>query len=154
MNNAQALKKTFLFQDMPQTELDKLAHAAKEEQISSGEAIFNEGDGGTNFYVIVLGSVVVQKNRDGQSEEVAHLGTGSYFGEMAVVDENHERSATIVAHESTTLLSFSQAALEKIFEKDHALAHHFYKSLARGLTRRLHATTQDAAFYKALARKH
>ncbi len=152
MNNAQALKKTFLFQDMPQAELDKLAGAASEEQVGSGTAIFTEGDGGTTFYVIVHGSVVVLKNREGQNEEMAHLGSGSYFGEMAVVDEAHERSATIVAHETSTLLCFSQEALEKIFERDHAVAHHFYKALARGLTRRLRSTTQDAAFYRALAK--
>jgi CRP-like cAMP-binding protein len=154
MNQAQALKKTFLFADFSPLELDQLASVAREQHVQAGQAIFIEGDQGNEFYVIVLGTVTVTKNRDGSDEEMATLGSGSYFGEMAVCDDDHLRSATVVAKEATTLLAFAQPALEKLFAHDHAIAHHFFRTLARGLSRRLRSTTQDAAFYRAMVKEH
>ena len=154
MNQAQALKNTFLFADFTQPELDKLASVAREHHAQSGQAIFIEGDQGNEFYILVLGTVSVSKNRDGTDEEVATLGTGSYFGEMAVCDDDHLRSATIVAKEPTTLLVFSQDKLDDLFAHDHAIAHRFFRTLSRGLARRLRSTTQDAAYYRAMFKEH
>ena len=156
MNIVAALQKTFLFKDFPSSELEKLASVTKYEKRAPDSVLFREGEEGTLFFLIVLGSVrVLKKNNDGVDLEVATLASGSYFGEMAmVVDDKHERTATIVTQEQTELLTLSQADVETLFAKDDRLAHHFYRAMCKGLTRRLSATTQDAAFFKALARKH
>ena len=154
MNQAQALKKTFLFANFTPAELEQLAQVAREQHVQAGQAIFSEGDQGSEFYILVLGTVSVTKTRDGSDEEVATLGSGSYFGEMAVCDDDHVRSATIVAKEPTTLLVFAESALESLFQRDHAIAHRFFRTLARGLSRRLRSTTQDAAYYRAMFKEH
>lgn len=154
MDQAQALKKTFLFADFTPHELEQLAAVAREQHVQAGQAIFMEGDQGSEFYVLVLGTVSVSKNREGSEEDVATLGSGSYFGEMAVCDDDHLRSATIVAKEPTTLLAFAQDKLESLFAHDHAIAHRFFRTLARGLSRRLRSTTQDAAYYRAMFKEH
>jgi CRP/FNR family transcriptional regulator len=152
MNIAAALQKTFLFKEFPANELDKLASVAKYEKLGAESVLFREGEKAEQLFIIVMGSVKVSKrNSDGVEQEVAHLSSGSYFGEMAVVDDHHERSATIVTHEQTELLTFTHDDVQKLFAKDDKIAHHFYKAMCRGLTRRLRATTQDAAFFKALA---
>jgi CRP-like cAMP-binding protein len=154
MNQVQALQKTFLFKEFPATELEKLAAVARYEKRPQDNMLFREGEGGTELFVLLNGSVkVLKRNNDGVDEEVAQLGSGSYFGEMAVTDDQHERSATIVTKESSEFLVFSQGEVLRLFEKDDKLAHHFYRSLCRGLTRRLRATTQDAAFFRALAKE-
>jgi hypothetical protein len=71
-----------------------------------------------------------------------------------VVDDKHERTASIVTQEQTELLTLAQADVQPLFAKDDRLAHHFFRAMCKGLTRRLSATSQDAAFFKALARKH
>jgi CRP/FNR family transcriptional regulator, cyclic AMP receptor protein len=153
MNIAAALQKTFLFKEFPAAELEKLAQVAKYEKHGHESLLFREGEKGDQLFIIIFGSVKVQKrNADGVEQEVAHLSSGSYFGEMAVVDDEHERSATIITHEQTELLSLAHEDVQKLFAKDDKLAHHFYKALCKGLTRRLRATTQDTAFFKALAR--
>ncbi|MCC6812337.1 MAG: cyclic nucleotide-binding domain-containing protein [Deltaproteobacteria bacterium] len=154
MNIAAALKKTFLFKDFPPDELEKLAGVCKHEKLVHDSTLFREGEKGAQFFLILMGSVrVLKKNRDGVDQEVATLSTGSYFGEMAVVDDDHDRSATIITQEQTELLTLSQPDVQKLFAKDDKLAHHFYRAMCRGLTRRLRATTQDAAFFKALAQQ-
>jgi CRP/FNR family transcriptional regulator, cyclic AMP receptor protein len=154
MNHVLELKKTFLFKDFPSHELEKLAMLAKYEKYSTDSVLFREGESGHQLFVLLMGSVkVLKRDGHGVDEEVATLGSGSYFGEMAVTDGEHERSATIIAKESTELLVFAQAELHAMFDKDDRLAHHFYRALSRGLTRRLRATTQDSAFFRAIAKE-
>ena len=150
--NAAALKKTFLFRNFTEAQIAKLLETGKERRLGANAIVFNEGDSGTEMYVLLMGSVGVFKNREGQDEEMATLGSGSYFGEMAILDDEHQRSASIHTKEPTTLLVLSDQDAEALFKDDDKLAHEFFKALAQGLARRLRNTTQDAAFYKALAR--
>lgn len=154
MNFAQILSETFVFKSLPASELKKLAQAATEEHLPNGSTLFREGDRGEQMYVIAMGTVrVLKRNRDGVEEEIAVLGTGSYVGEMALVAEDHVRTATILGQESTTLLVLERADIERLCEQDDKLAHHFYRALSRGLVRRLHATSTDAAYYKSLSKR-
>jgi CRP-like cAMP-binding protein len=155
MNIVGALTKTFLFKEFPTPELDRLAHAATHEQRPAESLLFREGDPGDQLYCIIVGSVkVLKRDRDGVDEEVAMLGSGSYFGEMAVLQHEHKRGATIITREPTELVSFTYQHLNKVLSHDDKIAHHLYKALANGLARRLAATTTDAAFFKALAKRH
>ncbi len=156
MDHLQTLGQTFLFKGFPQGELNKLGSAVKEDDVTPGTTLFREGSAGDAFYVVVMGSVqVLKKTKSGSEEPVATLGSGSCFGEMALVTDDHQRTATIVAKEPTKLLLIGRVELEKLCAADASFAHAFYKAVARGLAKRLAATTQDAAFYRTLAnQKH
>jgi CRP-like cAMP-binding protein len=151
----QALSKTLLFKEMPQAELQKLAKVAVEQKLPAHTTLFEDGTPGDELFVIILGSVKVLKDdKSGEAEEVATLGTGSYFGEMALVADDHKRTATIETQELTLLLAFKQEPLLALCAKDDKFAHAFYKCLARGLERRLRSATIDAAYYRSVARHH
>ncbi len=70
----------------------------------TGETIFNEGDVGDYLYIIVDGSVEVLKKVDGASKQIATLGRGEYFGEMALLNQK-SRSATIRCTAPTNVLA-------------------------------------------------
>lgn len=73
------------------------------------ETIFNEGDIGDFLYIIVSGKVSVLKNKeDGTQEQIATLGPGEYFGEMALLNQNR-RSATIKCLESIDVLALRKS---------------------------------------------
>jgi CRP/FNR family transcriptional regulator, cyclic AMP receptor protein len=147
------LGNTALLKSMSPAQLKKLAGIAKEEELLGKSELFREGDTGDAMYIIIMGTVrVLKKNDSGDSEEVAVLGTGGYFGEMAIVTDDHRRSATIVAQEPTQLLALSRESLEALCNNDPDLGVAFYRAMARGLARRLNATTQDAASYRAMFR--
>ncbi|MBF0607182.1 MAG: cyclic nucleotide-binding domain-containing protein [Candidatus Magnetobacterium sp. LHC-1] len=81
------------FSFMNDEEVLKLLKMTKCRKYEGGEIIFDEGQPGDRFYVIIEGSMLIIKVLDDDNEEVlARLERGACFGEMAIV-ENTTRSA-------------------------------------------------------------
>ena len=72
--------------------LERLASEFMARTFSAGETIAEEGEGGRTFIVIESGQVTVTV----QGQEVAQLGPGDAFGEMALIDKS-ARTATVKA---------------------------------------------------------
>jgi CRP-like cAMP-binding protein len=72
--------------------LERLASEFMARTFSAGETIAEEGEGGRTFIVIETGQVTVTV----QGQEVAQLGPGDAFGEMALIDKS-ARTATVKA---------------------------------------------------------
>ena len=87
-------------------------------------------------------------------EEVATLGSGSHFGEMALVNDDHKRRASIRAKENTFLLAFDRARLESMATEEPKVGLEIYRAIAAALAKRLSAATGHAAHFKAMALKH
>jgi CRP-like cAMP-binding protein len=88
----------------------KLSHRV---QVKAGDDIFHEGDVGGEFYVIANGEVRVTADSLEGEKEIAKLGHGQFFGEMAVLNGD-KRTATCTAITDATLVAFPSAAVEKI----------------------------------------
>ena len=61
-----------------------------------GDVIFNEGDEGTEAYIIRHGYVTISKDDDGELVELATRGPGEIVGEMSLIDDS-PRSARMTA---------------------------------------------------------
>jgi CRP-like cAMP-binding protein len=72
--------------------LEQLAGEFMARTFSAGETIAEEGEGGRTFIVIESGRVTVTVH----GQEVARLGPGDAFGELALIDKS-ARSATVKA---------------------------------------------------------
>ena len=150
----EALKNSQLFKDFPNAELDKLVSIAREHQLNPGTQLFRSGDAGDEVFVLAMGTVKVLKlNDQGDNEEIALLGSGSHFGEMALVATDHTRSATIEAQELSHLVGLKQAELENLCAGDTELGFHFFRTLATTLARRLRNTSDFVAHFKGMAQK-
>src|SRR5574341_389137 len=88
------LKGVSIFSEIPGEVLSRIAQIAEEIGVERGTRIFDEGEPGDSLYLIVNGKVRVHKG----PREVAVLGEGECFGEMAILD-NEPRSASITALE-------------------------------------------------------
>jgi CRP-like cAMP-binding protein len=87
------LKQVPLFDQLNQRHLKRLAAKFKERRFRPGATIVHQGKmSGIGFFVVTEGEALVSV--DGQ--EVARLGAGDYFGELALIAER-ERSATVIA---------------------------------------------------------
>ena len=87
------LKRVPLFADLDERQLRKLGEHFRERNLAAGTSVVQEGTmSGVGFFVVADGEVSVSKGGD----EVATLGPGDHFGELALISEK-ERSATVTA---------------------------------------------------------
>ncbi len=59
---------------------------AEVQSVRAGEVVLNEGDAGTDIFVIRRGSMIVEKAIGGRAVFLSYLPAGSYVGEMALLD--------------------------------------------------------------------
>ncbi len=86
-----------LFAELPREDLERLAKVAVTREYKPGDVIVEEGEVGVAFYVVAEGHVEVVKDVGTSDEnQIAKMGPGSFFGEMALFD-NQVRSASVRA---------------------------------------------------------
>jgi type IV pilus assembly protein PilB len=85
--------------------------------VRAGAVVFSEGDPGDAMYLLVSGevSVFLSDRSLGLSVELARLGAGQVFGEMALVTGS-PRSATVKATEDSRLKVLSREILFKLVQ--------------------------------------
>jgi CRP-like cAMP-binding protein len=86
------LRNVSLFSDLDEKDLRSLADEFSERRFSSGDTVSLEGEGGLMFFVVDSGEATVEVH----GQEVATLGPGSSFGEIALIDRR-PRTATVKA---------------------------------------------------------
>jgi CRP/FNR family cyclic AMP-dependent transcriptional regulator len=147
------LKKVTLFEGLTSEQLQKLAGIAKERSFAAGDRVFKEGERGDEFYVIVTGKVRISKNVPGIGEEaLAILEPGSYFGEMALIDDT-PRSADAVAHIPASVAAIKRDQLDALMFTDKDIAYILLWTFVRTLSDRLRETNDKIkAFFAMSAR--
>jgi CRP/FNR family cyclic AMP-dependent transcriptional regulator len=121
-----------IFSGMSQSCLMDTLLVAEHFPVKAGDPVFREGDMGNSFYVLIAGEVAVEKLRDGKVVELARLGAGECFGEMALVG-NDIRSATVRALSDAVTMRFYRELIDANPES----ASSIYRNIARILAARL-----------------
>ncbi len=93
------LKRTPLLAELGRRELEEVGRLADEVDVPAGRVLMREGETGQEFFVLVDGSVSI--NRDGR--HVRTLEPGDFFGEVALLSEG-PRTATATAETPSKLL--------------------------------------------------
>ena len=131
------LRQVILFRDNADSERDAIWSRLAERRLRRGEALFREGDSGTELFFIRSGSVIVSKHVAGRVEQVlARLGPGDFFGEMSLFD-GQPRSATIQAEADTVLFWLDRANLDQLIEQNPRAATAFFTQLVLVFIKRL-----------------
>lgn len=79
-----------LFKGLPREHVEALARITREEEYKSGDMIFNEGEKGHGFYVVLSGQVKIFKLAADGKEQILHiLGSGEPFAEVPVFAGQH-----------------------------------------------------------------
>ncbi len=100
-----------------------------------GAVVFEEGDPGSRMYVIVSGSVRIEKRVGSRNLTLAVLGPGEAFGEMALLEEA-PRSAAAVVEQPSRILEIDEDAFEDLVRNN--------GEVALRLLRRLSARLREA----------
>ncbi|MCX5867181.1 MAG: Crp/Fnr family transcriptional regulator [Proteobacteria bacterium] len=95
--------------------------------------ILTQEEAGTSLYFIFEGRVkVVLYGEDGKEITLSTLGTGAFFGEMAMID-GEPRSASVVALEETGLLIITQKDFLGLIRRYPRVAIEFLSEMSRRL---------------------
>ncbi|GIU84681.1 MAG: hypothetical protein KatS3mg008_1456 [Acidimicrobiales bacterium] len=131
----QALAAVPLFAGCSNDELELIARLADEVRVGPGEQIVEEGKSGHEAYVVLEGSVSVERN----GKQIAALGVGEPFGELALLDGG-PRTATVVALEPTLLLVIGRREFLGLLDEVPGLSRRLLANLA-GRIRELDSRT-------------
>jgi len=122
-----------LFKGLGSDELTAIARLSKKMEFKAGERIVKEGEAGLGFYAITDGAASVKR----KNKTVAKLGRGSFFGEMALLD-NRPRSADVIAIEPTTCFVLLRWNFWSLISKNEKVV----RGLLEEMARRLRATNE------------
>ncbi len=135
------------FRNLEPRELMYVQALAEVRERAAGECVVAEGRAGDSMFVILSGRCAVRKG----DVEIARLGAGEHFGEMAMV-ERVPRSATVVVEEDARLLEFTRADLFRILRESKDTGVKLLWNIITALAGRLRETsTQLGEAREALA---
>lgn len=139
------LRSLELFDGYPEDRLRALSAYLEPMSFADGAEVFSEGSIGDGLYFIVSGRVRVTKRlAGGGQKDLASVGPGDCFGEMALLDAV-ARSAGACASGQAELLRLKRADLKTWLAADPNLAMQFFSELVQVQSRRLRRTSAELA---------
>lgn len=139
-------RKVPVFAGMPRTTLEALLANAHRVHLQGWDNLFEQGQPGTDFFILLTGEVSVTRLHEGQRVQLARLGPGECVGEMALVRQEG-RSASVTALSATVALRLEQSVVDANSEA----AQHIYRNIARILAARL---SESSTTLTLLASQH
>ena len=145
------IKKSAIFADLEDNELERVAEICNEQQFKFGKTIFKEDEPGNRLFIIADGEVRISRNVPGSGEEaLAVLKPGACFGEMAVIDRS-SRSTDAIANTDCTLLTITRSDFEMLLDFDRDLGYKVLWSTVRLLSSRLRVTNDNLRSFLAMS---
>jgi len=93
-----------LFRDLPQQDVERVGAQLRTVEVGEGDVVVRQGAPADKFFIIVDGEVEVVHDADGEERQLATLGRGQFFGEIAIL-RDMPRMATVRALRPTTLFA-------------------------------------------------
>ena len=129
-----------IFENLTPKELKDLTLLTHERSYKANEPVFKKLAPGEGMYVILKGTVEI-KDPDSNTT-FATLGSGDFFGELALLDEE-PRSAMAVATEASELIGFFRTDLLTLMKRGPELGNKILLNLSRVLGERLRRTNLE-----------
>jgi len=118
---ADVLAQVPVFVPLEPAELESLSHECERLAFGRGERVVQQGDPGDALYVVLEGTVAVTVKTDDNAErEVARLGRGEFFGEMALLT-GEARNASATAVDDLSVLVIHKDSLQTVLQNRPAL---------------------------------
>ncbi len=92
------------------------------ENFPAGSVIFREGDLGSEMYIIQNGHIRISLHVGAKERELAVLEKGDFFGEIALLNQSPERTATATAMDDVELLRLRTTDLDQLLRRKPEIA--------------------------------
>lgn len=104
-----------LLADLPPEEVRDLLAIARRRRFGKDEVVFHRDDPGDSLHLIFSGRFAVRVMTPlGDTATIAVRGPGESFGEMALVDEQARRAATVAALEPAETFAIYRADVQRL----------------------------------------
>ncbi len=128
-------RQVHVFRGLGDREIARVRGICRERRYGPGEAVFRAGDPSKELYVVMEGTVGIVAGEEGE-HELAEVGAGDVFGEMALIDDQ-PRSAGAVCKGDCTLLAIAYGDMHHLMTEQPELGRKVMHNLASTLSRRL-----------------
>jgi CRP-like cAMP-binding protein len=143
------LSKVPAFANLAPRDLKEVAAIVHKREYRAGEPVFYQGDPGLGMYIVEDGEVSIAiLGKDGNEQELAVLGDGDFFGELALLDES-PRSANAICKTDCTLIGFFRPDLFELIDKKNTLGIKIVLKLAEIVALRLRQTDKELSKVKS-----
>ena len=145
------LKAMRLLSQIPERQLAGLAEFLRIKELEPGAVIFQEGSTGMSLYFVSSGQVRISKSfSGGSSADLAMLGPGDFFGEMALIEEA-TRSASAIALGPCVLFELFHGDLTRWVKSNPQQAVQFFAELVHLQSNRLRRTSNELTLQSDLS---
>ncbi len=111
---ADELREIPLFDGLGDADLETLAHWFEAKTVGEGSQLIGEGAAGYCFFVLADGGAIVTS----EGAELATLGPGDFFGEMAILGDGRRRATVTTTSPAKVLVLFGTEFRQ--LEQEHA----------------------------------
>jgi CRP-like cAMP-binding protein len=138
MDELELLRSVPIFSELTEADFQSLAKVANRRRYPKDSVVFFENEQGDFFFMILEGRIKVTiLGDDGREVILSLLGSGDFFGEMALLD-NEPRSATAIAVEDSELLSLHRNDFQNVLTDNRSITVGLIKVLTTRLRRANH----------------
>ena len=117
-----------LFRKCSKKDLQRIAKASDEISVAAGTTLMEQGDAGTEAYVILEGEAIVRRG----GRKVATLKAGDAAGELALLDRP-PRSAYVEAATDMRLLRIKGSSFRKLLSETPSMALNLLAALSTSI---------------------
>lgn len=141
-----------LFAEVPPESVQAVLSIARRRTFSRGEIVFHRGDPANALHLIVAGRFAVRITTPlGDTATLAVRGAGDAFGELALVSDEPERSATVQALEAGETRSVHRSDFDRL-RQEHPRVDAVLVAILAERVRRLSELLTEAYYLSADAR--
>lgn len=128
---AEALEDCDFFRGLPKDVSFDLVSSMRQIALEPKDALFQKGDAGDRFYIVLKGVLkVLDTSIDGAEVVLSLMGPGMSFGEIALIDGG-TRSASVYALSPACVASLDTTTFKNLLTRHPHLKEHVMKALCR-----------------------
>ena len=131
--NKAFLRRVPLLATLSEAQLDQLAAASVRRSYPKGRTIVAEGEPSQSLYILLSGRAKVQRS-DSEGKEVilAVIGSGEFFGEMSLIDDE-PRSASVITLEHCDFMAINKDSFKAMLVQSPDVCMKIMKGMVRRL---------------------
>ena len=106
-----------IFEGLSKSQRDRVVGSGAIRPLARDKFLFRKRDEGREMYVVLTGKIQIVDEYGPEEKVLAELGPGEVFGEMAMFEKQHRRSAHARAKEPSQVLVISEEIMSRLLDK-------------------------------------